>query len=89
MSSAQSSRFAALHTQSPKFASSLAILALHGVCRLLQLPGPHYVFLTSDPDPTTGVPWCPYCALYPPAVKKVMADKEANLLEVMVGQRPV
>lgn len=59
------------------------------VCRLLELPGPHYVLFTADPDPTTGVSWCPDCVRCSPAVKNVMADKKASLLEVLVGQRPV
>lgn len=58
-------------------------------CRLLQLPGPHYVLFMADPDPSTGVSWCPDCVRCGPAVKNVMADKKASLLEVLVGQRAV
>lgn len=58
-------------------------------CRLLELPGPHYVLFMADPDPATGVSWCPDCVRCGPAVKNVMADKKASLLEVLVGQRPV
>lgn len=57
--------------------------------RLLQLPGPHYVLFMADPDPSTGVSWCPDCVRCGPAVKNVMADKKASLLEVLVGQRAV
>lgn len=60
-----------------------------GLKRLQQLPGPHYVLFTADPDPTTGVSWCPDCVRCSPAVKGVMAEKKASLLEVLVGQRPV
>lgn len=47
------------------------------------------MLFTADPDPTTGVSWCPDCVRCSPAVKNVMADKKASLLEVLVGQRPV
>lgn len=58
-------------------------------CRLLALPGPHYVLFLADDDPATGVSWCPDCVRCGPAVKRVCADKNASLLEVLVGQRPV
>jgi hypothetical protein len=60
-----------------------------GLKKLQQLPGPHYVLFTADPDPATGVSWCPDCVRCSPAVKRVMAEKKASLLEVLVGQRPV
>lgn len=60
-----------------------------GLKRLQQLPGPHYVLFTADPDPATGVSWCPDCVRCSPAVKRVMSEKKASLLEALVGQRSV
>lgn len=65
------------------------MLSLHVLVRLLDLPGPHYVLFMADPDPATGVSWCPDCVRCGPAVKEVMADKKAALLEVLVGPRQV
>lgn len=67
----------------------LSLICAMQLCRLLQLPGPHYVLFMADPDPATGVSWCPDCVRCGPAVKGVMAEKKASLLEVLVGQRPV
>lgn len=58
-------------------------------CRLLELPPPHYVVFLADADPATGISWCPDCVRCGPAVKAVMADKQASLLEVLVGPRAV
>jgi hypothetical protein len=61
--------------------------AVPGPCRLDKLPAPRYVVFTADPDPVTGVPWCPDCVLSVPAVRRVLEDRGAALLEVGVGQR--
>lgn len=55
--------------------------------RLEQLPAPRYVLFTADPDPATGVSWCPDCVRSVPAVRRTMESEGAALLEVGVGQR--
>ncbi|KAF8064576.1 thioredoxin-like protein Clot [Scenedesmus sp. PABB004] len=60
-----------------------------GVERLLAQAGPHYVLFVADPDPATGVSWCPDCVRCGPAAKRVAADRGAALLEVLVGPRAV
>mmetsp|Transcript_953 Transcript_953/g.2942 ORF Transcript_953/g.2942 Transcript_953/m.2942 type:complete len:135 (-) Transcript_953:227-631(-) len=52
-------------------------------------PGPHYVVFTADPDPDTGVLWCPDCARALPAARKLVAETGGTLLQVNVGDRPV
>eukprot|EP00873_Tetraselmis_striata_P038822 jgi/Tetstr1/459086/TSEL_004536.t1 len=51
-------------------------------------PGPHYVVFTADPDPETGLSWCPDCRRALPAARRLVAEKGGTLLEVNVGDRP-
>lgn len=55
--------------------------------RLAALPAPRYIVFTADPDPATGLPWCPDCVRAVPAVRRTMEAQGASLLEVGVGQR--
>jgi hypothetical protein len=43
----------------------------------------------ADPDPATGVSWCPDCVRSVPAVRRTLAERGASLLEVLVGARAV
>lgn len=45
------------------------------------------MLFTADPDPATGVSWCPDCVRSVPAVRRTMESEGAALLEVGVGQR--
>lgn len=51
---------------------------------LLELRGPHVVFFTADPDPTTGRPWCPDCARSEGAIREEVETSGGSLLEVQV-----
>lgn len=58
-----------------------------GIQKLERLPAPRYIVFTADPDPATGLAWCPDCVRALPAVRRTMEDRGASLLEVGVGQR--
>jgi hypothetical protein len=46
------------------------------------------VVFTADPDPFTGMSWCPDCVRSVPTVRRLMREAGASLLEVEVGARP-
>lgn len=52
--------------------------------RLIGLPEPHYILFTADPDPETGVPWCPDCARCLGGALSRVAEVGGTLLEVQV-----
>eukprot|EP00199_Chlamydomonas_sp_CCMP681_P005328 CAMPEP_0119107148 /NCGR_PEP_ID=MMETSP1180-20130426/8489_1 /TAXON_ID=3052 ORGANISM="Chlamydomonas cf sp, Strain CCMP681" /NCGR_SAMPLE_ID=MMETSP1180 /ASSEMBLY_ACC=CAM_ASM_000741 /LENGTH=137 /DNA_ID=CAMNT_0007092593 /DNA_START=83 /DNA_END=496 /DNA_ORIENTATION=+ len=53
---------------------------------LLAQPGQHYILFTADPDPTTGLAWCPDCVRSEPSVRAV-TTRAGSLLECRVGPR--
>jgi hypothetical protein len=49
-----------------------------------ELPGPHLIFFTADPDPGTGIAWCPDCARSEDVIREEVLGSGGSLLEVQV-----